>query len=93
MILYYYFLSQDKYQNLTYIPSLYYGKLGALNDSFNISSFNEATCLWRRNRYFRVILTVMSTNALFEALIAVLIVHPLWLPFYLRESEEREDDI
>lgn len=95
MILYYYFLSQDKYQNLTYIPSVFItASLVHSMIVLTLVALMKPLAYGEGTDILGVILTVMSTNALFEALIAVLIGSPIVVAlFSFRESEEREDDI
>jgi len=93
-ILYYYFLMQEKYQNLAYIPSVFI--TASLVHSFivlTLVGLIKPTALGGGD-VFGTILTLMSSFSLFEALIAVLIGSPIVVALYnIKENEGKNNDI
>lgn len=88
LILYYYFLSNKQYNNLTFVPTVFI--TSSIVHSLLVLSM---VALFKPSAYdgadiFGVILAVLSTNALFEALIAVLIGSPIVVALYNLTNEE-----
>lgn len=93
LILYYYFLSQDKYQNLAYVPAVFITSSLVHSLLVLISVALIRPLAYEGADILGVILSVMSANALFEALLAVLVGSPIVVAlFNVREEEVKEDD-
>lgn len=90
LVLYYYFLSQEKYENLAYVPTVFIAS--SLIHSILVLSLVALIkpLAYEGSDILGVILTVLSTNALIEALAAVLIGSPIVVAIYnLKEAETK----
>lgn len=94
LILYYYFLKKEQYKNLTFVPTVFI--TASIVHSLLVLSM---IALVKPSAYegadiFGIILTILSTNALFEALMAVLIGSPIVVALYnLRNEEVIDNDL
>ncbi len=92
LILYYYFLNKEEYKTLSYIPSVFI--ISTIIHSVLVLSMVAVVDIaaYEGADVLGIILVVLSTNSLFEALIAVLIGSPIVVALYnLREKGEYDD--
>lgn len=90
LVLYYFFLKKERYKNLAYVPAVFI--TATLIHSILVLSMIALMkpAAYEGANILGVILAVMSTNALFEALAAVLIGSPIVLALF--NVEERTLD-
>lgn len=92
LTLYYYFLNKEEYKNLSYIPSVFI--ISTLLHSVFVLTMVAIVdvAAYEGADIVGVIMLVLSTNSLFEALIAVLIGSPLVVALYsIKEKGDFND--